>query len=131
MGYLLQNDGCYSTSTISSTSNPSGRRNGTCFTTHGMYTVYIESVIVIFFSKYCRNEWVPLSTVSIILKYPNVHMKPRYNTILICLWNQNLHWKLGQQTPSFGSLLAYLETTVRPWDTRPQAAWTFTMHVFE
>ena len=23
---------------------------------------------------------------------------------------QNLHWKLGQQTPSFGSLLAYLET---------------------
>ena len=61
MGYLLQNDGCYSTSTISSASNPSGRRNGTCFTTHGMYTVYIESVLVIF-SKYCRNERVPLPT---------------------------------------------------------------------
>ena len=25
--------------------------------------------------------------------------------------SQNLHWKLGQQTLSFGSLLAYLETT--------------------
>ena len=24
---------------------------------------------------------------------------------------QNLHWKLGQQTPSAGTLLAYLETT--------------------
>ena len=23
----------------------------------------------------------------------------------------NLHWKLGQQTPSVGTLLAYLETT--------------------
>ena len=28
--------------------------------------------------------------------------------------NQNLHWKLGQQAPSFGSILAYLETTARP-----------------
>ena len=26
-------------------------------------------------------------------------------------FRQNLHWKLGQQTPFFGSLLAYLETT--------------------
>ena len=26
--------------------------------------------------------------------------------------NQNLHWKLGQQTPSAGTLFAYLETTV-------------------
>ena len=25
---------------------------------------------------------------------------------------QNLHWKLGQQTPSVGTLLTYLETTV-------------------
>ena len=25
--------------------------------------------------------------------------------------NQNLHWKLGQQAPSVGSILAYLETT--------------------
>ena len=24
--------------------------------------------------------------------------------------NQNLHWKLGQQAPSFGFILAYLET---------------------
>ena len=24
-------------------------------------------------------------------------------------WHQNLHWKLGQQTPSVGTLLAYLE----------------------
>ena len=24
--------------------------------------------------------------------------------------DQNLHWKLGQQEPSFGSILAYLET---------------------
>ena len=24
---------------------------------------------------------------------------------------QNLHWKLGQQTPSVGTLLVYLETT--------------------
>ena len=24
--------------------------------------------------------------------------------------NQNLHWKLGQLTPSFGSILAYSET---------------------
>ena len=26
-------------------------------------------------------------------------------------FTQNLHWKLGQQTPSAGTLLAYLETT--------------------
>ena len=26
-------------------------------------------------------------------------------------FRQNLHWKLGQQAPSFGSILAYLETT--------------------
>ena len=26
--------------------------------------------------------------------------------------NQNLHWKLGKQAPSFGTLLAYLETMV-------------------
>ena len=26
--------------------------------------------------------------------------------------NQNLHWKLGQQTPSAGTISAYLETTV-------------------
>ena len=25
--------------------------------------------------------------------------------------DQNLHWKLGQQAPSFGTILAYLETT--------------------
>ena len=25
--------------------------------------------------------------------------------------NQNIHWKLGQQTPSVGTLLAYVETT--------------------
>ena len=25
--------------------------------------------------------------------------------------DQNLHWKLGQQAPYFGSILAYLETT--------------------
>ena len=25
--------------------------------------------------------------------------------------NQNLHWKLGQQTQSAGTLLAYLDTT--------------------
>ena len=25
---------------------------------------------------------------------------------------QTLHWKLGQQAPSFGAILAYLETTV-------------------
>ena len=25
--------------------------------------------------------------------------------------NQNLHWKFGQQTPSVGTVLAYLETT--------------------
>ena len=25
--------------------------------------------------------------------------------------NPNLHWKLGQQAPSFESILAYLETT--------------------
>ena len=25
-------------------------------------------------------------------------------------WYQNLHWKLGQQVPSFGSILAFLET---------------------
>ena len=25
--------------------------------------------------------------------------------------NQNLHWKLGQQVQSFGTILAYLETT--------------------
>ena len=31
---------------------------------------------------------------------------------LTCLrMNQNLHWKLGQQTPSVGTILAYLETT--------------------
>ena len=75
MGYLLQNDGCYSTSTISSASNPSGRRNGTCFTTHGMYYRLYRVSISDFFSKYCRNQRVPLPTVSIILKYPNVHMK--------------------------------------------------------
>ena len=28
-----------------------------------------------------------------------------------CLMYQNLHWKLGQKAPSFGSILAYLETT--------------------
>ena len=34
-------------------------------------------------------------------------------TIDKCTGNldQNLHWKLGQQTPSAGTLLAYLETT--------------------
>ena len=37
------------------------------------YTVYIVSNSY-FFSKYCRNERVPLPTVSIILKYPNVHI---------------------------------------------------------
>ena len=26
-------------------------------------------------------------------------------------YTQNLHWKLGQQAPSLGSILAYLETT--------------------
>ena len=28
--------------------------------------------------------------------------------------SQNLHWKLGQQMPSVGTLLAYLEM-VKPW----------------
>ena len=27
--------------------------------------------------------------------------------------NQNLHWKLGQQAPSFGSTMANLETTAQ------------------
>ena len=27
----------------------------------------------------------------------------------LCWFCQNLHWKLGQQTPSIGTLLAYLE----------------------
>ena len=36
--------------------------------------------------------------------------------ITLCLYKvstkiKHLHWKLVQQTPSFGSLLAYLETT--------------------
>ena len=80
MGYLLQNDGCYSTSTISSTSNPSGRRNGTCFTTHGMYTVYIESVIVIFFQSIAEMRgylYLPYSIIFYNLKIPECAYKTK------------------------------------------------------
>ena len=34
-----------------------------------------------------------------------------YFLLFFCCSDQNPHWKLGQQAPSFGSILAYLETT--------------------
>ena len=51
--------------------------------------------------------------------------------------SQNLHWKLGQLTPSFGSLLGYLMTTVKKKIFRNKTflflkieSWDF-QHLFE
>lgn len=38
--FFLQNDGCFSTSTISSSTNANTRRNGTCFTTQGDFNAH-------------------------------------------------------------------------------------------
>ena len=49
------------------------------------------------------------TSASLVIKAS--HHKLIHNTLRTAA--QNLHWKFGQLTPSFGSLLAYLETTVK------------------
>ena len=53
-----------------------------------------------------------------IVVYTSENLPRQYKSTVYCIFvaidlgfAQNLHWKLGQQTPSVGTLLAYLETT--------------------
>ena len=64
----------------------------------------------IFFDEPERSAW-PIAYLKKIKK--NIYiMKIQYeNTKCFGYRDQNHHWKLGQQTPSFGITLVYLETT--------------------
>ena len=65
----------------------------------------------------CHYEYIITYSCIFSVVWLSLHM---YSAIiyLLQLNYQNLHWKLGQQTPSVGTLLAYLETTAysRLWN---------------
>ena len=67
----------------------------------------------------CKMHMFILVCISISYKNATKKLRKDLRISAFCLsaychfrhTSQNLHWKLGQQTPSVGSLLAYLETT--------------------
>ena len=94
------------------------------FITINLYVYFREYVCTLYIVNGFYLDGIPFSVVKapqkVIYLWPltrptGLHAINFYSTILKLYTpstlNQNLHWKLRQQTPSFGYFLAYLETT--------------------
>ena len=55
-------------------------------------------------------SWHNMAPTQLIKSDPCIYKSDSFEKWNSSILQQNLHWKLGQQTPSFGSLLEYLET---------------------
>ena len=83
-----------------------------CWLAHTKLLILVQTVLSLErIAASAKIEWSWQSHKGSVTTFPE-QKRPLGNFKYLRYTMQNLHWKLGQQTPSAGTLLAYLETMV-------------------